>query len=104
MLKWNSIMKFLYYRYIVKYPYIWYFFLVDHNYWIGMTDLKKEGEFLWTYDKSKAVLKDWFPQYGSRGNRFNCVGLSIHEKRFKPFDTRCNTLGYRYVCESDVCK
>lgn len=45
---------------------------IGNYYWIGMTDLK-EGEFRWTYDQSKAIVKEWYPGYGAKGTGSNCV-------------------------------
>ncbi|CAC5390767.1 unnamed protein product [Mytilus coruscus] len=76
--------------------------LKNYNYWIGLTDLK-EGNFRWTYDQSKAEIKDWYPSYGSKGTCCNCVAVALHDNKLKPFDYICSTTSYRYICESNFC-
>ncbi|XP_052087152.1 C-type lectin domain family 6 member A-like [Mytilus californianus] len=73
----------------------------SYYYWIGLTDLK-EGEFRWTYDQSKAVVKDWYPGYGSKGTTHNCVAVCKHDNKSKPFDYPCSS-SHRYICESNFC-
>ncbi|XP_071137026.1 C-type lectin domain family 10 member A-like [Mytilus edulis] len=71
------------------------------HYWIGLTDLK-EGEFRWSYDQSKAVIKAWYPGYGKRGTNYNCVALAYDRGTLKPFDVAC--LDKKpYICESNFC-
>lgn len=77
-------------------------FLIGYNYWIGLTDLI-EGDFRWTYDQSKAEIKEWYPSYGSKGTGYNCVAAANHVNKLKPFDYTCSTT-YRYICESNFCK
>ncbi|CAC5388277.1 unnamed protein product [Mytilus coruscus] len=72
------------------------------QYWIGMTDLK-EGEFRWSYDQSIAVIKDWYPGFGSKGRNANCVALAANGGKLKPFDTACSEKR-QYICESNFCK
>ncbi|XP_071134772.1 perlucin-like protein [Mytilus edulis] len=73
----------------------------NNHYWIGLTDLK-EGEFRWTYDQSKAEVKNWHPSYGKIGTNNNCVAISYHANKLHFFDYTCSA-EYRYICESNFC-
>jgi hypothetical protein len=64
----------------------------QENSWIGLSDMKIEGTFLWEYTKSAVVVTDWKDwQPDNKGNIEDCVEIRIDWKK-KWNDIACSNL------------
>ncbi|XP_076111582.1 perlucin-like protein [Mytilus galloprovincialis] len=69
-----------------------------HGFWMGMTDLKKEGEWRWV-DGSSVRFYNWSPnQPDDNNNREDCGHFwSLHHYEWN--DAPCNLDNMGYICE-----
>ncbi|CAG2187380.1 Perlucin-like protein [Mytilus edulis] len=70
-----------------------------YGYWMGSSDLQKEGDWRWVQDSSKVCFSQWLPgQPSNLGNREHCGHFwSLHQ--FQWNDAPCGHNGMGYICE-----
>lgn len=73
---------------------------VNRNYWIDITDLAHEGEYISHTTGLKAPYLNWYPSHNpdNNGGNENCVHLWNHDKTLRMNDERCTSLR-NFICE-----
>ncbi|XP_055750679.1 galactose-specific lectin nattectin-like [Salvelinus fontinalis] len=66
--------------------------------WIGLSDIVKEGRWMWT-DGSKVDFTDWFKSDPDGGKAQNCVNTNYQTLWI---DNECSE-GYAFVCAERLC-
>uniref|UniRef100_A0A8C7PI18 C-type lectin domain-containing protein n=1 Tax=Oncorhynchus mykiss TaxID=8022 RepID=A0A8C7PI18_ONCMY len=66
--------------------------------WIGLSDVVKEGRWMWT-DGSKVDFTDWFKSDPDGGKAQNCVNTNYQTLWI---DNECSE-GYAFVCAERLC-
>uniref|UniRef100_A0A8C8HZS6 C-type lectin domain-containing protein n=1 Tax=Oncorhynchus tshawytscha TaxID=74940 RepID=A0A8C8HZS6_ONCTS len=66
--------------------------------WIGLSDVVKEGRWMWT-DGSKVDFTDWFKSDPDGGKAQNCVNTNY---QMLWIDNECSE-GYAFVCAERLC-
>ena len=69
---------------------------VGNDYWIGLNDVKTEGDFRWEHDEVSPGFLPWGTGEPNGDTRENCVIVNIY---FKWNDIPCSTEHLKRICE-----
>ncbi|XP_046571437.1 uncharacterized protein LOC124279645 [Haliotis rubra] len=73
----------------------------NRNYYIGLTDLKNEGQFVWI-DGTNATWTNWRFNRPKMDKTRNCVilaGNNYYKSKLKFVDKECKINPFRWICE-----
>ena len=49
---------------------------IDYNIWIGLNDVRKEGQYVWT-DRTRSPFRNWSPgEPNNKNNNEDCVHMT----------------------------
>jgi hypothetical protein len=68
-------------------------------YWIGLTDLKEEGKFVWTISGSTPKYNNWESGEPNGGWMEDCVNLNHASQSRTWNDLSCDKSGLFALCE-----
>ncbi|OPL33807.1 aggrecan core protein, partial [Mytilus galloprovincialis] len=70
-----------------------------YGFWMGMTDLKTEGEWRWANDESKIRFSNWSPNQPDDNNNHEDCGQFWSHHHFEWNDAPCYLDKMGYICE-----
>ena len=76
-------------------------FSEDFSYWIGASDIDKEGEFVWLTG-APVAWGDWWPNEpnnGRGGPVEDCVHDQSRSNQYAWNDAPCNNYNCHFICE-----
>ena len=75
-------------------------FFLGHSYWIGITDLISENEWVYSSNLQRIQTTDWAHHEPNGGNVQNCALLS-YPQHSHWIDINCHASEY-FICEMTV--
>lgn len=79
--------------------FIFIFKTVLEGFWIGLTDILVEGEWVWMSTQTTAHYTNWWPGEPNNDQAEDCGSL-FSDYSFKWNDAKC-LLKYNFICEKE---
>jgi hypothetical protein len=96
----------LYINSVDENSYIWTDMFSGHNkdeFWLGMDDQANEGDFRWSYNKSKPAYNNFTSNNGDINNdNYDCVKFT--DNGWQVAEDFCENLYMPFVCKAPVCE
>ena len=75
-----------------------FYVILDNQYWIGLSDIKTEGQFKWDGENTAAFFTNWISgQPDNSGGYEHCVHINFSYD-YKWNDNRCSAT-FMFICE-----